>query len=179
MIEFKQGEVLVEEVRRHWFVMFGPVLASIFLAFLPPIIISVLFALSFDVFLYLSFDGHPFASSTLLYLLWLLLIIAFLAVKWTLYYLDVWYITNYRIVNIEQSGLFMRKAKTLSLDRVQDVTVEVKGIIPTMMDFGTIHVQSAGASRIIDLNHSRHPYKIKKVILKAIEERRSQRLESF
>ena len=175
MIKLKEGEELIREIRRHWFVMFGSVLGSVFLALIPVVLISALLAFSVDIFQFLDFEGHSIASLLALYCLWLLLIMVFLTVRWTVYYLDVWYITSYRIVAVEQFGLFMRKTKTLNLDRVQDITVEVKGFIPTMFDFGTVHVQSAGASRRIDLDHSREPYEIKKTLLKAMNEGTAQR----
>ncbi|MGM0482289.1 MAG: PH domain-containing protein [Patescibacteria group bacterium] len=170
MIKMKEGERVLKEVRRHWFVMLGPLFSSLFLAITPLALILLLKIFSFDVFQYLFFEGPSVYPLMAFYCLWLLLVFIFLAVQWTEYYLDVWYITNMRIVDVEQIGLFSRKAKTLNLERVQDATVEVSGFIATMLNFGVIHVQTAGVSREILLPHSRNPYDVKRLIFKAIEE---------
>lgn len=174
----KEGERIIKEVRRHWFIILGTFLSSLFLAVIPLILILILRFFSFDIFQYLSFEGSSVYALITFYCLWLILVLIFLAVQWTEYYLDVWYITNMRIVDIEQIGLFARKAKTLNLERVQDVTVEVRGFIATMFNFGTIHVQTAGDSREILLPHSKYPYEVKRVVFEAIEEKkRAQRNE--
>ncbi|MGM0628963.1 MAG: PH domain-containing protein [Patescibacteria group bacterium] len=172
MIKMKEGERVIKEVRRHWFIMLGPLFSSFLLAITPLVLTLLLKLFSFDVFQYLSFEGPAFCPLVAFYCLWLLLVFIFLTVQWTEYYLDVWYITNMRIVDIEQIGLFSRKAKTLNLERVQDATVEVRGFIATMLNFGAIHVQTAGVSREILLPQSRDPYEVKRVVFKAIEERK-------
>ena len=60
------------------------------------------------------------------------------------FYLDVWIITNKRIINIEQMGLFARIISEQKLSRVQDVTSEVKGILETIFGFGHVFIQTAG-----------------------------------
>ena len=41
----------------------------------------------------------------------------------------MWIITNDRILDIEQHGLFARTVSELRLHRVQDVTAEIKALI--------------------------------------------------
>ncbi len=175
MIEMKEGEVLIKEIRRHWIVIIGTAVSAVLAAVLPLFILLMLRFFSVDVFKYLSFEGSPLAFFFSLYLLWLLIIITFLTVKWTEYYLDVWYITNIRVVDVDQGGLFARKTKTLKLNRVQDITVEVKGALATLVGFGDIHVQTAGASRQIVLRQSPAPHEIKSAIMEAIRAENEKR----
>ncbi len=170
MIKMKEGERLVKEVRRHWFVMLAPVVGAVILAFVPLMIIIALRVFSVNVFDHVELGGPSFALVAAVYCWWLLMLVIFTVVQWTEYYLDVWYITNMRVVDIDQSSLFSRKTKTLSLRRVQDITVDVKGFIATYLDFGDVHVQTAGASREVILRQSKKPYDVKRVILKCIEE---------
>ncbi len=169
LIKIKEGERLIREVRRHWIVMLGPVLGSFFLVFLPLVIIFFLYLISFSILDFVSLNGSVFALSVIFYSLWLLFIFIFLTVQWTEYYLDVWYITDSRLVDVEQISLFSRKTKTLSLKRVQDITVEVNGFLATALNFGDVHVQTAGASRKIILYHSKNPYEVKKIISHLVE----------
>jgi uncharacterized membrane protein YdbT with pleckstrin-like domain len=169
LIKIKEGERLVREVRRHWIVMLGPVLGSFFLVFLPLVTTFVLYFFSFNILDFVSLNGSVFALSVVIYSLWFLFVFIFLTVQWTEYYLDVWYITDSRLVDVEQISLFSRKTKTLSLKRVQDITVEVNGFLATALNYGDIHVQTAGASRKIILYHSKNPYEVKKIISNIVE----------
>ena len=150
--------------------MFAPVVGAGFLAIMPLLFLIIFYFLSFDIFGYLDSILETIMLMSLLYSLWLLLVIIFLTVKWTKYYLDVWFITNIRLVDVEQVGLFSRKVKSLRLERVQDISVEIRGFIATMLSFGDIHVQTAGASRKIILFQAKDPYEVKKDISTVIEE---------
>src|SRR5512133_1855326 len=44
------------------------------------------------------------------------------------YYMDIWIVTNDRIIAVEQQGLFSRTISEMDLWLVQDVTSEIKGI---------------------------------------------------
>ena len=84
---------------------------------------------------------------------------------WTDYYLDVWFITNKRIIDIEQKGFFRREISTFRMERIQDITIEIKGILQTFLDFGDIHVQTAGESQEFIIRGIGHPKQIKEIIM--------------
>jgi uncharacterized membrane protein YdbT with pleckstrin-like domain len=52
---------------------------------------------------------------------------------WIDYYFDIWIITSERIINIEQKGMFTRKVSELRFQKIQDVTTEVIGFLPTIL----------------------------------------------
>lgn len=60
------------------------------------------------------------------------------------YYLDVWIVTDKRIINVEQKGLFSRIVSEKELWRMQDVTSEVHGFMATSLNYGDIFLQTAG-----------------------------------
>lgn len=59
------------------------------------------------------------------------------------FFLDVWVLTDQRVIAIEQRGLFARTVSEFDLSRIQDVTIEVHGIIPTMFNYGNLMVRTA------------------------------------
>ena len=77
------------------------------------------------------------------------------------YYMDIWIITNDRIIAVEQQGLFSRIVSEMDLWLVQDVTSEINGIMPTLFGYGTLSVQSAAErarfhfERVSRTNHVR------------------------
>lgn len=53
-------------------------------------------------------------------------------------------ITDQSLVAVVQQALFSRRISRLSMSNVEDVTAEQKGILPSMMNFGTLTIQTAG-----------------------------------
>jgi len=75
----------------------------------------------------------------------------------TVWYWNAFVITNYRVVDVDQRGLFDRVVSEAAYDKVQDVSYHVKGLWGTMLRYGTIIVQTAGATTNLELSHVRAP----------------------
>ena len=90
------------------------------------------------------------------------------------YYLDVWIITNERIIDIQQRGFFSRVISEHKLFRIQDVTSEVHGFFPTMLRFGDVHVQTAGAKQRFHFDEIPHPTKIRDIIIKLVQRKKKE-----
>lgn len=162
----KQGERIILLTRRHWFIPFKFICFFVFLFILPPVIYSILppeikITLHDNEFYILFVLG----LSAYYLFAWLCFFIA-----WLNYYLDVWIVTNERVIDIQQLALFKRKISEQQIIRVQDVTSEVMGIIPTFLDFGNIQVQTAGTEEKFIFKEVPHPNEVKRIILSAAEE---------
>lgn len=98
--------------------------------------------------------------------------------SWIDYYLDVWFMTNERIVSIEQRGLFSRTIAEQKLFRIQDVNAEVHGLIATVLDYGTITIQTAGAEKVFFFKQVPRPHKVARHITQLVEwDKRERRLD--
>lgn len=84
---------------------------------------------------------------------------------WVDYYFDVWIVTDCRIVNIEQKGLFSREVSELELDKIQDITTDVRGVIPTFLNFGDLQVQTAAEQERFLFHNIPDPYEVKNIIM--------------
>lgn len=140
MLHLDPNEHVVLEVRKHWIVFFAQGFFLLIAAFLPFI--------GYEFFVHLVPLQLPAGLSiagflSFLYILWILTLWITFFVQWTSYYLDVWYITEKRIIDVEQKGFFDREVSSIRFDKVQDVSVEVRGIIATFLNFGNVEVQTA------------------------------------
>ena len=86
----------------------------------------------------------------------------------TRYYLNAWVLTNERIVTIKQRGYFAREVSSVLLTRVQDVTTNVTGMLPSFLDIGNIKVQSAGAEIEFTMRGIPRPEQMRDIILKYV-----------
>lgn len=165
MIRLSPNETVALTMRRHWIVFAGPAVVFVLLLAAPAIFLvlapSRLSALT---------DPAVFPFVRFFLALYFMSVLALGLIIWINYYLDVWVITNRRIIDIEQHRLFHREVSEISLDRVQNVTVEIPGLIATFLEFGNIKIQTAGAGEFtitsvsefdrakdLILRYSRHP----------------------
>ncbi len=114
---------------------------------------------------------------TVLYILSLSLIILWQisVVVFVNYYLDCWIITNERTISTELKTLFSRNVSSISHNRIQDITVEVKGFLQTFLNYGNLQIQTAGKFHEFIFKEIPEPYKTKELIFKAQKEFRKSR----
>jgi len=148
-------------LRRHWMHFAAPIVFLVILFFIPILLLSAVNS-------YLPFLLEaPFLKLVILILVYYFLFLwLYFFVIWTDYYLDTWIITDRRILDIEQLGLFSREVSEFKIFRVQDVTVEVRGILPTLLNYGDVHVQTAGEARKFIFRQVPNPHQAKQLILK-------------
>lgn len=159
MIELLEGEKIILQKRRHWYILASEASVLLFVAIVPVMVfIGFVFGLSYEVI-------KPILPLAILGLSgWLLVLWVIFFIFWTNYYLDVLIITNKRIIDIEQKGLFSRDIVETAVGNIQDVKVEVFGIVATLWDFGNIHIQTAGVSKEIVVRGIANPYEVRKKI---------------
>lgn len=164
MIQLEKDEEVQVVVRKHWIVLLLETFFLLFFVLVPAIVLGVLAMI--DIPIDLSVGGSMSALLLFFFFIWLLFVWEFFFLIWTDYYLDILIVTNKQVVDIEQKGLFSRELSTFRLDRIQDVTAEVDGIIQTFFDYGTIHIQTAGEDREFIMKGVPAPFKIKETISK-------------
>jgi len=174
MIELANNEHVMLEKRKHWFIIAAELFAYTIIFLIPFIAYSLLSGAEVAI----GQEAVPLTLefSTALYLssLWALVIWMRMGGIWTDYYLDVWTITNKRIVDIEQKGLFHRQTSVLKMSRIQDVTIETHGFIATLLNFGDIHVQTAGETREFVMHGIANPKDVRHVILMQLDRTEEQ-----
>ncbi len=162
MIEVEKDEKIIRIVRRHWFVLLGDMLILIFAVIMPVILLVFLHLIPIEKIL--AFSGSTFAAGGFFLFAWFTIVWMMGWNIWTNYYLNVLMITDKRVFDIDQMGLFKRKSESFRIDRIQNVSVRQSGIIQTLLDFGDIDIETAGNSENITAQYIVRPYEIKKLI---------------
>ncbi len=146
-----QDEEMVEFVRPFGLVYIGWVLMSAVLVFGP---------------LYYFFHFIKFGYFGVIILAIIFLLGVFSLIKTIV----VWrftavVITNKRIIDFDQHGLFVRQLSEAPFINVQDISLSQKGVWALLFDFGTIKLQTAGANAVLELSFIRHPRQIHEVLV--------------
>ena len=166
MINLASDEKLIFVVRKHWLVLARRVFFLDLFIFVP---FLAAFIYVIGVRNFIQIPGEGISLFVLITAVWLLGLWATFFIIWTDYYLDMLVLTAKRLMHIEQKGLFSREVSTLQLNKIQDITTEVHGIIQTLLKFGEIHIQTAGQEREFVVKDIPQPYKVRDTILRETE----------
>ncbi len=166
LFSLNPGERLIIKLHRHPIVLLFESLPFLLLLLLPIVAFFTLYAMGLE----LEFN---LLSSSLLILLtssyyaytWLFLVYVYFD-----FILDAWVVTSERIINVEQKGLFSRASAEQEITRVQDVTAEVKGILPTIFGYGDVYIQTAGEKEHFVFRQVCDPQGVVRAISQVVED---------
>ncbi|MFH0988146.1 MAG: hypothetical protein V1763_02135 [Parcubacteria group bacterium] len=134
----KPDEHVLMFLRRHWFVPLKLVAMAVVLTVVPLIFYVIIY--NFTDFLT---NDATVAILVLLGSAYYLFAILYSFSSFIDYYLDVWLVTNQRIIDIEQKGLFARIISEEEIDRVINITSETKGFWATVLNYGDVYIETA------------------------------------
>ncbi len=159
------GEKVIKIVRRDIFILMKRLLFNVGLMILPVVLLAVLTPIFPDEIM--GEIGLPLVMlgvSAYYLFIWLFSFFSFID-----YYLDVWLVTNERIIDVEQKGFFDRIISEQRLYRIQDVTSEMRGFIPTVLSYGNVFIQTAGTKERFNFYDVPHPDRVRDTIIKLAE----------
>lgn len=155
----EKDEKILLILRRHWFTY------AIFW------FVTILLVIPLIIFFSYTINNPDLITqlvgniAILLCSVYILFLLALLINGFIDFYLDVYIITDRRIVDIVQNGLFKREISELNLRMIQDVSAHVDGIFPTLLHYGNINIQTAAEVPNFSFKKIPHPYEISKKIL--------------
>ncbi len=159
---------VILEMRRHVFYFYLKAGGTLLIALLPPIMLGLL----------VNFSGmllteHILAFFVFLYSIILIATWVNLFVSWTIYTLDVWILTDKQVIDFVITSLFHHDTASVGLDKIQDVKVEVNGILDNLIKSGNLYIQTAGAIREFIIRGADNPQNMKLKIQEAMNEFRN------
>lgn len=170
LIRQKSYEHIVYVLRRHWFTFVMEVIFMVLLFFVPIVVWYLISSIYPGFFNAESWRILGILGGSIYYLATLM----FLFTHFIDFYLDVWIVTNDRIIDMEQFGLFSRTISELDLFQIQDATTEVDGFLATMFNYGDVIIKTASNNssivfrkvpdpnmvrrRLIELSHDDRQY---------------------
>ncbi|MFA5991130.1 MAG: PH domain-containing protein [Candidatus Doudnabacteria bacterium] len=159
-----ETETVYLMVRGHWMSLFLKVLVWVFFA--AALVLFNRFAASY---LPAIFEGSWGDITTLGIQVYTLFLTLALFLIFIFYYLNVQIITDIRIVDITQVGLFSHTISELHIDKIEDATSNTKGILGTIFNYGDVYIQTAGTVDRFEFESVPDPAGIEKLILDLYE----------
>jgi len=152
------GENVILFLRRHPIVIIFKIIGLV-AAYFVPILLSLVF-LDFisrnDLFIVYLFGIS----------IWNLFMWVIIFYSLTMYTLDVWIVTDRRVIDSTQHGFFNRTVSELHVTRIQDIYVKVEGPLATFVNYGNLLIQTAGTEERFIFKQIPKPIQVKDAIMK-------------
>ena len=162
MIRQKSYEHIVYVLRRHP-VTFIPAIFLFLVLLLAP---AAVFYLITTLFPELISNEVYYAIGVLFGSTYILGVLLIFYTQFVEHFLDIWIVTNDRILDVEQINLFSRTISELDLFRIQDVTTDVHGVFATLFQYGNVSIKTASQNIDVVFRQVSHPNKIREEILR-------------
>lgn len=94
-----------------------------------------------------------------------LMVIIFFYSYFVTFYLDMWIVTNDRLVDVRQVSLFARTVAELDLYQIQDATSDVRGFWHTLFNYGDVTLQTAGSIPRFVIRNVPRPHEVRQMLL--------------
>lgn len=160
------GEKTVLLLRRHWITNVKwwlttllMLIAPFFLGDLPP------------------FSLLPTRFGLVIGMMWYLFVFAFVLEQAFTWYFNVSVITDERVIDIDFISLIHKRVSDAEIEKIEDVTYKMGGILGTMFDFGTIYIQTAGERPEFEFEEVPKPALVVKVLQELRLEEKQETLE--
>lgn len=153
----RDGEEVLALWRRHPWTLAKPSVLVL--------VLSLLVVASFRFF------GASTTTSLLLGS-WLIVVPVVTGYAWYRWWNDIYLLTNQRLIDVDQKKLFHRVVAEAPLENVQDVSFETRGVVATILNYGTVFVQTASVTTEISIDGVTDPQSVQQAILRAAERAR-------
>ena len=158
----EQGEKIILLLRKHWITNLTWIIPAILLLFAP-------LMLRFIPLI----DFLPLRYQLMAIILWYLLVASFILERFLTWFFNAYIITNERLVDIDFFNLIYKQVAEAKIDRIQDTTLRMGGVVRAMFNFGDVLVQTAGAEPNLEFEDVPNPDAVMQILqsLKTQEEK--------
>lgn len=146
-------ERIILFLRKH-FITNVPWIFTAFIMLLVPTFITSLSIL----------DAVPSNFRFLFILIWYLITTAYILESFLTWFFNVYIITDERIVDIDFYNLIYKEVSDANLDRIEDVSYKMGGVIRTLFNYGDVLIQTAAEVTNFDFLAVPYPDKVAKVL---------------
>jgi len=149
----EKGEDIILLLRAHPITNVKWVLIALLMVVAPSIVSTAGF-----------FASLPVGFGLIILLAWYLLTMAYSLENFLNWYFNVYFVTTHRIIDVDFYNLIYKQVSDANLDRIQDVTYTMGGVIRTVFNYGNIYIQTAGEVTQFEFLGVPSPDKVAKII---------------
>ncbi|MDD2908052.1 MAG: PH domain-containing protein [Candidatus Gracilibacteria bacterium] len=153
----RPGEKVIMVVKRHWIVY-----VILFIYFILAITISI------ALYVILGVSSLTHLGNIFIWLMFSL----FLYIEWLNHELDMYVVTNNRVIGIEQISFLNRAVSECNLGQVQEVNSKTSGLFANILNYGTLSIQTAGNKTTLQMDFCPDSIQAARKILNVVDDYR-------
>lgn len=146
-------EKIILLLRRHFITNLGWIILGLIMIFAPLVL---------EEFPILEFLPERF--QTVAVLIWYLVTTAFIFEKFIDWFFNVYIITDERVIDVDFLNLIYREITDADIEKIQDVTVQMGGVVRSIFNYGNLLIQTAAEIPLIEFTDIPQPDKIAKIL---------------
>jgi len=151
-------------VRKHWVKYLVVSIISVLLFSIPLIAIIVFFSNKSEI------DSMSVEIITVSIGIYLLIVMALILQAFVDFYLDMFVITEDRIIFVRQNGFFNQQIDESHIAEISEVGVDIKGFINSVVGCGDVIVHMGNDEAILTIDDIQHPEKVAREITRLHKE---------
>lgn len=159
----RENEHIILTLHRHWIILVFHFLYFIIL------FVSSIILLNYQTTIIDVLGSGLYWGGLSLY--WIVFL-TFILLDWINDELDLFIITDSRVIGIDQISALSRSVSECSLDRVQEVNAHTAGILQTIFGFGDVHIHTASETSNMVIRYAPDPIENARRINNVIQEYR-------
>jgi hypothetical protein len=97
---------------------------------------------------------------------WTILVFLYAVYKYLIWLLNVYLVTNKRLVVVSYQNLVRKKIAECGIDRIANISVSTTGTVSTLFGYGDVEIQIMNTEQTLLLKNTSQPAKIKDYIWK-------------
>ncbi len=163
----EKDECILLFLRQHPIVNLPWILTAL-LMIIAPLLLLPIFA---------PFHTLPWSYQSVIMLAWYVFVFGFVIEKTLMWLFNSFIITDERMIDIDLYSLIFKEVDYARLDKIQDVSVKTSGVWSSLMDIGTVFVQTAGEVPEFAFDNIQHPAKVAKLLNELVMEEQQEEIE--
>ncbi len=108
---------------------------------------------------------------------WYMLIFSFILETFLVWFFSVYIVTDERIIDVDFTSLIYKNVSSAKIDKIEDITIATSGVLASLIDFGTVHIQTAAEVPQIEFEEIPHPNTVAKALNEIMLEEEREKLE--
>lgn len=122
-------------------------------------------------------DSVPSNFEFIFVLIWYLITTAYFLESFLTWFFNVYIVTDERIIDIDFYNLIYKEVSDANIDKIQDVTYKMGGVVRTLFNYGDVLIQTASEVPNFDFLAVPYPDKVVKVLQDLRIEEQQEALE--
>jgi len=110
------------------------------------------------------FAAFPTGFELVITLGWYLVTLAYATESFLNWFFNVYIVTDMRVIDVDFHNLIYKEVSDANLNKIQDVTYNMGGVVRTIFNYGDVFIQTAAEVSVFEFLGVPNPEKVAKII---------------